>query len=54
MVDDAYVKSVFHVSIGWMPVMDARFLDAKGLFTAIIGSFIAIEVYRFMFSSQAA
>lgn len=48
MAQDPHVTSVFHVSGGWMPVMDARFLDAKGLFTAIIGSFIAIEIYRFM------
>ena len=33
---------------GWMPVMDARYLDAKGLFTAIIGSIIAIEIFRFL------
>lgn len=52
MVEDAYVTSVFHINGGWMPVMDARFLDAKGLFTAIIGSFIAIEIYRFMSSKS--
>lgn len=33
---------------GWMPVMDARYLDAKGLFTAIIGSIIAIEIFRLL------
>lgn len=48
MAKDEVVKSVFHIDGGWMPVMDARYLDAKGLFTAIIGSFIAIEIYRFM------
>ncbi|MGL4998766.1 MAG: PTS cellobiose transporter subunit IIC [Fusobacteriaceae bacterium] len=31
---------------GWMPVMDARYLDAKGLFTAILGAIIAIEIFR--------
>ena len=31
---------------GWMPVMDARYLDAKGLFTAILGTIIAIEIFR--------
>ena len=40
---------LFHIQEGgWMPVMDARYLDASGLFTAIIGGFIAIEIYRFM------
>jgi PTS system cellobiose-specific IIC component len=48
MAKDPQVMNVFHVDGGWMPVMDARYLDAKGLFTAIIGSFIAIEIYRFM------
>jgi len=48
MVQDEYVKGTFHVDGGWMPIMDARYLDAKGLFTAIIGSFIAIEIYRFL------
>ncbi|MGL5099622.1 MAG: PTS transporter subunit EIIC, partial [Fusobacteriaceae bacterium] len=33
---------------GWMPVMDARYLDAKGLFTAIIGGIIAIEIFRLL------
>ncbi|MGX6592373.1 PTS cellobiose transporter subunit IIC [Cetobacterium ceti] len=33
---------------GWMPVMDARYLDAKGLFTAIIGGIIAIEIFRIL------
>jgi len=48
MAKDPQVMNVFHVDGGWMPVMDARYLDANGLFTAIIGSFIAIEIYRFM------
>lgn len=48
MAKDPQVINVFHVDGGWMPVMDARYLDANGLFTAIIGSFIAIEIYRFM------
>lgn len=40
---------IFHVKeAGWMPVMDGRYLDANGLFTAIIGGFIAIEIFRFM------
>ncbi|MGL5124464.1 MAG: PTS cellobiose transporter subunit IIC [Fusobacteriaceae bacterium] len=33
---------------GWMPVMDARYLDAKGLFTAILGAIIAIEIFRLL------
>ena len=33
---------------GWMPIMDARYLDAKGLFTAILGAIIAIEIFRFL------
>lgn len=33
---------------GWMPIMDARYLDAKGLFTAIIGGIIAIEIFRIL------
>ncbi|MCK5779580.1 MAG: PTS cellobiose transporter subunit IIC [Psychrilyobacter sp.] len=48
MAKEPQVLAVFHKDGGWMPVMDARFLDAKGLFAAIIGSFIAIEIYRFM------
>lgn len=48
MSTDPYVTSVFFINGGWMPVMDARYLDAKGLFSAIIFSFISIEIYRFM------
>lgn len=33
---------------GAMPVMDARYLDAKGLFTAIIASIISIEIFRLL------
>ncbi|MGL5904558.1 MAG: PTS sugar transporter subunit IIC, partial [Cetobacterium sp.] len=33
---------------GWMPIMDARYLDAKGLFTAILGAIIAIEIFRLL------
>ena len=41
--------ALFHIAEGgWMPVMDGRYLDANGLFTAIIGGFIAVEIYRFM------
>ena len=41
--------ALFHLQEGgWMPIMDARYLDASGLFTAIIGGFIAIKIYRFM------
>lgn len=41
--------AIFHVKeAGWMPVVDGRYLDANGLFTAIIGGFIAIGIFRFM------
>ena len=41
--------ALFHIAEGgWMPVMAGRYLDANGLFTAIIGGFIAVEIYRFM------
>lgn len=33
-------------------VLDARFLDAKGLFVAIIVSFITVEVYRFFINKK--
>ena len=33
---------------GWMPIMDARYLDAKGLFTAILGAIVAIEIFKFL------
>ncbi|MDX8336118.1 PTS cellobiose transporter subunit IIC [Candidatus Cetobacterium colombiensis] len=33
---------------GWMPIMDARYLDAKGLFTAIFGAIIAIEIFKIL------
>lgn len=35
---------------GWPPAMDARFLDTNGIFTSIVFSLFAIEVYRFMCS----
>lgn len=43
-----YLMSTFHKASGWMPIMDARYLDAKGLFTAIIGAFVSIEIFRFL------
>ena len=33
-------------------VLDARFLDAKGIFSAIIGSIISIEIYRFLVAKK--
>ena len=33
-------------------VLDARFLDAKGIFPAIIGGIISIEIYRFLVSKK--
>ncbi|WP_300743743.1 PTS transporter subunit EIIC [uncultured Brachyspira sp.] len=33
-------------------VLDARFLDAKGIFSAIIGGIISIEIYRFLVSKK--
>ncbi len=47
-----YLMKTFHVNSGWMPIMDARYLDANGLFTAIIGAFISIEIYRFLVSKK--
>lgn len=43
-----YLSKVLYKADGWIPIMDARYLDANGLFTAIISAFIAIEIYRFM------
>ena len=36
----------------WMPLMDARYLDAKGLFVAIIGGIVAIEILRFLIEKK--
>lgn len=47
-VKNEYLANVLHKADGWTPMMDARYLDANGLFTAIISAFIAIEIYRFM------
>lgn len=33
---------------GWPPAINASYLDGKGMFTAIIVGFLAIEVYRFL------
>ena len=33
---------------GWPPAINASYLDSKGMFTAIVFSFLSIEVYRFM------
>ena len=33
-------------------VLDARFLDAKGIFSAIIGGIISIEIYKFLVSKK--
>lgn len=33
---------------GWPPAINANYLDSKGMFTAILVSFLAIEIYRFM------
>ncbi|MCW7554466.1 PTS transporter subunit EIIC [Endozoicomonas gorgoniicola] len=35
---------------GWPPMVQARFLDTNGMFTAIVFSIFAVEVYRFMTS----
>lgn len=43
-----YLLNTLHKAEGWMPVMDARYLDANGLFTAIISAFAAIEIYRIL------
>lgn len=33
---------------GWPPAIDASYLDGKGMFTAIIVGFLAVEVYRLL------
>ncbi len=43
-----YLMNTFHNASGWMPIMDARYLDANGLFTAIFGAFISVEIFRFL------
>lgn len=43
-----HLLEALHKGDGWIPMMDARYLNANGLFTAIISAFIAIEIYRFM------
>jgi len=50
--NNEYLMSTFHQGSGWMPIMDARYLDAKGLFTAIIGAFLSIEIFRFLVSKK--
>ena len=47
-----YLLNTFHQGSGWMPIMDARYLDAKGLFTAIVGAFISIEIFRLLVSKK--
>ncbi|WP_297244974.1 PTS cellobiose transporter subunit IIC [uncultured Brachyspira sp.] len=45
--------SIFLVEAGSnINVLDARFLDAKGIFSAIIGGIISIEIYRFLVSKK--
>ena len=47
-----YLLQTFHQNSGWMPIMDARYLDAKGLFTAIVCAFISIEIFRFLVNKK--
>lgn len=47
-----YLMNTFHQGAGWMPIMDARYLDAKGLFMAIIGGFVSIEIFRFLVNKK--
>ena len=47
-----YLLNTFHQGSGWIPIMDARYLDAKGLFTAIVGAFISIEIFRLLVSNK--
>ena len=45
--------NVFFVEAGSnINVLDARFLDAKGIFSAIIGGIVSIEIYRFLVSKK--
>ncbi|TDT72478.1 PTS system N,N'-diacetylchitobiose-specific IIC component (Lac family) [Hypnocyclicus thermotrophus] len=46
-------SNLFHIPDGgWMPVMDARYLDAKGLFTAIICAFVSVEVFKILVKAK--
>lgn len=52
-LSDVAAAKVFLVDAGaWAPVMDMRFLDAKGLFAAIIFSILAVEIYRLMVAKK--
>ncbi|MGL6064341.1 MAG: PTS sugar transporter subunit IIC [Fusobacteriaceae bacterium] len=49
----AGADTLFHIQQGgWMPVMDARYLDAKGLFTAIFVSIISIGIFKFLVKNK--
>ena len=45
---EAVAKSFLVEADTYVPVMDVRFMDAKGLFVAIIFGIISIEIFRFL------
>ena len=45
---EAVAKSFLVEADSYVPVMDVRFMDAKGLFVAIIFGIISIEIFRFL------
>ncbi|MBW5383137.1 PTS cellobiose transporter subunit IIC [Brachyspira pilosicoli] len=45
---EAVSKSFLVDADSYIPVMDVRFMDAKGLFVAIIFGIISIEIFRFL------
>lgn len=47
------VANIFFTESGSsINVLDARFLDAKGIFSAIIAGIVSIEIYRFLVSKK--
>ncbi|WP_295297060.1 PTS cellobiose transporter subunit IIC [uncultured Brachyspira sp.] len=47
-IAEAVAKSFLVDADSYIPVMDVRFMDAKGLFVAIIFGIISIEIFRFL------
>lgn len=45
---EAVSKSFLVDADSYIPVMDVRFMDAKGLFVAIIFGIVSIEIFRFL------
>lgn len=47
-IADVVSKSFLIEANSYMPVIDARYMDAKGLFVAIIFAIISVEIFRFL------